>query len=82
MSFCSQMFLKSSLQAVAILRTIMEQTKIDPARPAWTPTEGDIEMQDLKDTFARNAATLPADFAALAALVVILFTGLSLPALF
>ena len=39
-------------------------------------------MQDLKDTFARNAATLPADFAALAALVVILFTGLSLPALF
>jgi len=39
-------------------------------------------MQDLKDTFARNAATLPGDFAALAALVVILFTGLSLPALF
>lgn len=39
-------------------------------------------MQDLKDTFARNAASLPADFAALGALVVILFTGLSLPGLF
>ncbi len=39
-------------------------------------------MQDLKDTFTRNAATLPADFAGVAALVVIFFTGLSLPGLF
>lgn len=39
-------------------------------------------MQDLKDTFARNAATLPGDFASLAALAVIVFTAFSLPALF
>lgn len=39
-------------------------------------------MQELKDTFARNASTLPYDFAAVAALVVIVFTGLSLPSFF
>ena len=39
-------------------------------------------MQDLKDTFSRNAATLPYDFAGVAALVVIVFTGLTLPNLF
>ena len=39
-------------------------------------------MQELKDTFARNAATLPRDFAAVTALVVIAFGGLSLPSLF
>lgn len=39
-------------------------------------------MQELKDTFARNAASLPADFAGVAALVVIFFVGLSLPSLF
>ena len=44
--------------------------------------EGAIEMQDLKETFVRNAATIPADFAGVAALVVIFFTGLSLPNLF
>ncbi len=41
-----------------------------------------IEMQDLKDTFARNASTLPYDFAGVAALVVIFFTALSLPNFF
>ncbi len=39
-------------------------------------------MQELKDTFARNAATLPRDCAAVTALVVIAFTGLSLPSFF
>lgn len=39
-------------------------------------------MQELKDTFARNAATLPRDFAAVSALVVIAFTALSLPSFF
>ncbi len=39
-------------------------------------------MQDLKDTITRNAATLPYDFAGVAALVVIFFAGLSLPSLF
>ena len=44
--------------------------------------EDTIEMQELKETFTRNAASLPADFACVAALVVIVFTGLSLPSLF
>ncbi len=39
-------------------------------------------MQDLRDTFSRNAATLPADFAGVGALVVIFFTALSLPSFF
>ncbi len=39
-------------------------------------------MNELKDTFSRNAATLPRDFASVAALVVIAFTGLSLPSFF
>lgn len=39
-------------------------------------------MQELKDTLNRNVATLPADLACVAALVVIFFTGLSLPAFF
>jgi len=39
-------------------------------------------MNELKDTFARNAATLPRDFAGVAALVVIAFVGLSLPGMF
>ena len=39
-------------------------------------------MQELKDTFTRNSATLPRDFAAVAALVMIVFTGLSLPSFF
>ncbi len=39
-------------------------------------------MQDLKDTVMRNASTLPADFAGVAALVVIFFTGLTLPNFF
>ena len=39
-------------------------------------------MTELKDTFSRNAATLPRDFAGVAALVVIAFVGLSLPSLF
>ncbi len=37
-------------------------------------------MQELKDTLSRNAATLPGDLAGVAALVVIFFTGLTLPA--
>lgn len=53
------------------------------ARPLPDPRkEGAFEMQDLKETFARNASTLPYDFAGVAALVVIFFTGLSLPSLF
>jgi len=53
------------------------------ARPLSDPRkEGTIEMQDLKETFARNASTLPYDFAGVAALVVIFFTGLSLPNFF
>lgn len=39
-------------------------------------------MQELKDTFTRNAATLPRDFAAVAALTMIAFGGLSLPSFF
>lgn len=55
---------------------------MQPARCLILGQEGTIEMQDLKETFARNAATLPYDFAGVAALVVIFFTGLSLPHLF
>lgn len=44
--------------------------------------EDTTPMQELKDTFARNAASLPADFASVAALVVIFFVGLSLPSFF
>ena len=39
-------------------------------------------MNELKETFSRNAATLPGDCAAVAALVIIAFVGLSLPAMF
>lgn len=39
-------------------------------------------MHDLRDTFSRNAATLPADFAGVALIVVTAFVGLSIPALF
>ena len=39
-------------------------------------------MNELRDTFSRNAATLPRDFASVAALVVIALVGLSLPQLF
>ena len=52
-----------------------------PAR-CLTPPEGSLEMHELKDTFTRNAATLPRDFAGVAALVVIAFAGLSLPGFF
>jgi len=38
-------------------------------------------MTELKETFVRNSATLAQDFAGVAALVVIIFTGLSLPSL-
>lgn len=55
---------------------------MQPARCLILAQEGAIEMQDLKETFVRNAATIPADFAGVAALVVIFFTGLSLPNLF
>ncbi len=36
-------------------------------------------MTELKETFARNAATIGQDFAGATALVVIFFVGLSLP---
>ncbi|MEO0943289.1 MAG: hypothetical protein AAFY06_00405, partial [Pseudomonadota bacterium] len=53
------------------------------ARPLFEPRQKDtIEMQELKDTFTRNAATLPRDFAAVAALAMIAFMGLSLPSFF
>ena len=39
-------------------------------------------MTELKETFTRNAATLPRDFAGVAALVVIAFAGLSMPGFF
>lgn len=39
-------------------------------------------MTELKDALTRNSATLAQDFAGVAALVVIIFTGLSLPSLF
>lgn len=39
-------------------------------------------MQELKDAITRNAATLPADFAAVVALVVIVYTGLNAPGFF
>jgi len=39
-------------------------------------------MQELKDVIARNAATLPADCAAVAALVVIVYSGLNAPGFF
>lgn len=38
-------------------------------------------MTELRDTLSRNSATLAQDFAGVAALVVIVFTGLSLPGL-
>ena len=58
-------------------------TATNAARPLPDPRkEGALEMQDLKETFVRNASTLPYDFAGVAALVVIFFTGLSLPSLF
>ena len=78
-NICSQMFAKSSLQAVSNLRTILEQSS-PPAAP--DPEEGPIEMQELKETLIRNAATLPADFAAVVALVVIVYTGLNAPGFF
>lgn len=74
------MFLKSSLQAVSNLRTIWQQKQ--PARCLIHAKDGAFEMQDLKNTFARNATTLPGDFAAVAALIVIVFAGLSLPNFF
>jgi hypothetical protein len=40
-----------------------------------------IEMTELKETLSRNSATLAQDFAGVAALVVIVFTGFSLPGL-
>ena len=59
-------------------------TATNAAPPGWPDPqkEGTLEMQDLKETFVRNASTLPYDFAGVAALVVIFFTGLSLPSLF
>jgi hypothetical protein len=39
-------------------------------------------MNELRETFSRNAATLPRDFAGVAALAVIAFVGLSAPGLF
>jgi len=39
-------------------------------------------MQELKETFARNATTIPGDFAAVVALAVIVFTGLIAPGFF
>lgn len=44
-------------------------------------TEKDRTMTELKDVIARNSSTLAQDFAGAAALVVIVFTGLSLPGL-
>ena len=41
-----------------------------------------IEMQELKETISRNAATLPSDFAAVVALVVIVYAGLNAPGFF
>lgn len=38
-------------------------------------------MTELKDAFSRNSATMAQDFAGVAALVVIVFTGLMLPGL-
>ena len=38
-------------------------------------------MIELKETLSRNYATLAQDFAGVAALVVIVFVGLSLPAI-
>jgi hypothetical protein len=38
-------------------------------------------MTELKEMLSRNPATLAQDFAGVAALVVIFFTGLSLPSL-
>ena len=74
------MFSKSSLHFDSNLRTIWQQSS-PPAAP--DPAKKDpIEMQELKETLNRNAATLPADLAGVAALVVIFFTGLSLPAFF
>ena len=40
------------------------------------------EMNELKDTFSRNAATLPGDFAAGAAFVLLTFVVLSLSGTF
>lgn len=74
------MFLKSSLQKVEHLRTIRQQ--MQPARCLFPKQEGFIEMTELKETLTRNAGNLAQDFAGVAALVVIFFTGLSLPGLF
>ncbi|PWK57226.1 hypothetical protein C8D95_103465 [Silicimonas algicola] len=52
------------------------------ARPPFCLTQGMTEMNELRATFSRNAATLPRDFAGVAALAVIAFVGLSAPGLF
>ena len=74
------MFLKSSLQVLPDVRTRWQQKQparcLNPAkRTCW-------KMHELKDTLSRNAATLPRDFAGVAALAVIAFVGLSLPGMF
>jgi hypothetical protein len=55
---------------------------MQPARCLFPKQEGFIEMTELKETLTRNAGNLAQDFAGVAALVVIFFTGLSLPGLF
>jgi hypothetical protein len=74
------MFSKSSLQKAEHLRTIRQQ--MQPARCLIPKKKDSIEMTELKETLTRNAGTLAQDFAGVAALVVIFFTGLSLPGFF
>lgn len=55
---------------------------MQPARCLIPKKKDSIEMTELKETLTRNAGTLAQDFAGVAALVVIFFTGLSLPGFF
>jgi hypothetical protein len=67
------MFLKSSLQEIALVRTKGQQS----FRSGDTPM-----IQDAQDTLRRAYPTLAQDFLGAAALVAMLLIGLHLPGLF
>ena len=66
-----------------IFRKFENNSATNAARPLPDLAKKDtIEMQELKETISRNAATLPSDFAAVVALVVIVYAGLNAPGFF
>ena len=60
-------------------RTIKQHLRCLPIAGEWQEV---TEMNELKDTLSRNAATLPGDFAAGAAFVLLTFVVLSLSGTF